>query len=350
MTTLSGAAGADVSDRPSAPGALVEMRGVSKWFPIKRGIFPRRVGWIKAVDGVDLQIAPGRTLALVGESGCGKSTLGLTLLRLHEPTAGQIWFNGEEITHLSRAGFQKYRQKMQIIFQDPYSSMNPRLTIGQTLLEGMQVHRIGGSRAEQIDRLRDLLPHVGMDPEVMDRYPHEFSGGQRQRLSIARALAVEPSLLVCDEAVSALDVSVQAQILNLLKDLQRDRGLGYLFITHNLSVVEYLADEVAVMYLGRIVEYAPAEQLFADPKHPYTQALLKSAPPVDPEHPELPVALEGDVPSPSNPPSGCHFHPRCPCCFDRCPIETPPLYPVDAGRVSRCFLSDPANFSDSPQQ
>ncbi|MDQ2731322.1 MAG: ABC transporter ATP-binding protein [Armatimonadota bacterium] len=326
--------------------SLVELRGLSKWFPIKKGVFPHTVGWIKAVDGVDLTIAPGRTLALVGESGCGKSTLGLSLLRLHEPTAGSIHYEGQDITHMGRAQLQPYRKKMQIIFQDPYSSLNPRLTIGETLLEGMQVHHVGHTRQERVDRLKELLPQVGMPADVMERYPHEFSGGQRQRLSIARALAVEPSLLVCDEAVSALDVSVQAQILNLLKDLQRQRGLAYLFITHNLSVVEYLADDVAVMYLGRVVEYAPTDQLFADPKHPYTQALLKSVPPVDPEKPDLPPALEGDVPSPAKPPSGCHFHPRCPYCFDRCPAENPELYAVPPDRLSRCFLQDPATTEE----
>ena len=321
---------------------LVELRGLSKYFPIKKGVFSTTVGWTRAVDRIDLQIPRGKTLALVGESGCGKSTLGLTLLQLHKPTAGSILYDGKDLTGLSGADLHPYRKRMQIIFQDPYSSLNPRLTIGETLMEGMRVHRVGATRAERQDRLRELLPQVGMSPEVVHRYPHEFSGGQRQRLSIARVLAVEPSLIVCDEAVSSLDVSVQAQILNLLKQLQADRGLTYLFITHNLSVVEYLADEVAVMYLGRIVERAPTEDLFSNPRHPYTEALLRSVPRTDPEGAAIPPALEGDVPSPANPPSGCHFHPRCPYCFDRCPVETPPLYPAGPGRISRCFLQDPA--------
>ena len=329
-----------VASGPGRGGTLLEARGLSKWFPVRKGVFPRTVGWVKAVDQVDLSIAPGRTLALVGESGCGKSTLGMTLLRLHRPTAGAIIYGGADITHIPGSRLQPYRQKMQIIFQDPYSSLNPRLSIGETLLEGMDVHRIGANRPERIERLRHLLPQVGMEPDVLDRYPHEFSGGQRQRLSIARALSVEPSLLVCDEAVSSLDVSVQSQILNLLKEIQAKRGLAYLFITHNLSVVQYLADTVAVMYLGRIVEYAKAEDLFQDPRHPYTQALLRSAPDTDPDRSELPTALEGDVPSTSRPPSGCHFHPRCPECFDRCRVEVPPLYPAGEGRVSRCFLED----------
>ena len=322
------------------PTPLLRLERIRKWFPIKKGVFPHTVGWVKAVDGVDLTIAPGKTLALVGESGCGKSTLGLTLLRLHEPTGGRIFYAGSEITSLPPRQFHPYRKKMQIIFQDPYSSLNPRLTVGETLLEGMTVHGIGSNRSERLDRLRDLLPQVGMAPDALTCYPHEFSGGQRQRLSIARALAVEPSLLVCDEAVSALDVSVQAQILNLLKELQAARGLTYLFITHNLSVVEYLADEVAVMYLGRIVERGPAEELFSSPAHPYTQALLKAAPDTNPEKSTLPPPLEGDVPSPAHPPAGCHFHPRCPYSFEPCPIRTPELYPAGPGRQSRCFLNE----------
>jgi oligopeptide/dipeptide ABC transporter ATP-binding protein len=319
---------------------LVELNGLCKWFPIRKGVFPRTVGWVKAVDGVDLRIQRGRTMALVGESGCGKSTLGLTLLRLHEATHGRILFNEVDITHLGRAALQPYRKQMQVVFQDPYSSLNPRLNIGEALLEGMEVHRIGTKRSDRMDRLAELLPQVGMSPDVMDRYPHEFSGGQRQRLSIARALVLEPSLIVCDEAVSALDVSVQAQILNLLKDLQASRQLTYLFITHNLSVVEYLADEVAVMYLGQIVEAAPAEELFANPKHPYTQALLKSAPILDPDHVEPPPPLEGDVPSPAHPPAGCYFHPRCPRRFEPCSVRSPGLYACGPEHASRCFLDE----------
>ncbi|MDB5913755.1 MAG: dipeptide transporter ATP-binding protein [Ramlibacter sp.] len=316
--------------------ALVVAQGLVKHFPVRRGLFGRVSGQVRAVDGVDLRIAPGDTLGVVGESGCGKSTLGRLLLRLIEPTAGHVSFEGRDIGGLDAAQLRAQRRAMQIIFQDPYSSLNPRMTVGQTLAEPLRLHRLHPGREQQ--RVQELLHTVGLAPEHALRYPHEFSGGQRQRIGIARALAVEPRLIVCDEAVSALDVSVQAQVVNLLQDLQRSLGLAYVFIAHDLAVVKHIATRVAVMYLGRIVETADKGALFANPRHPYTQALLAAIPKPDPgARGERPV-LGGDVPSPLNPPSGCHFHTRCPHAQPVCSEQTPVLEATADGHAAACHF------------
>jgi peptide/nickel transport system ATP-binding protein len=318
---------------------LLRVEALQTWFPIRAGLFQRVVGQVRAVDGVDLEIPAGRTLALVGESGCGKTTVGRSLLRLEEPQAGRIWFDGVDIATLSRAELRPYRRSMQIIFQDPMASLDPRMRIRDAIAEGMQAFGIGADEAERTQRVASLLERVQLDPRQMWRYPHEFSGGQRQRICIARALAVEPRLVVCDEATSALDVSIQAQILNLLRSLQEEFGLSYLFITHDLGVVRYLADRVAVMYLGQIVEYGDTERIFEAPRHPYTQGLLAAVPSVDPERRSAAVHVVGDVPSPASPPAGCRFHTRCPRAFERCALEAPRVYSVSDGG-SRCFLED----------
>jgi peptide/nickel transport system ATP-binding protein len=318
---------------------LLRVEALQTWFPIRAGLFQRVVGQVRAVDGVDLEIPAGRTLALVGESGCGKTTVGRSLLRLEEPQAGRIWFDGVDIATLSRAELRPYRRSMQIIFQDPMASLDPRMRIRDAIAEGMQAFGIGADEAERTQRVASLLERVQLDPRQMWRYPHEFSGGQRQRICIARALAVEPRLVVCDEATSALDVSIQAQILNLLRSLQQEFGLSYLFITHDLGVVRYLADRVAVMYLGQIVEYGDTERIFEAPRHPYTQGLLAAVPSVDPERRGVEVHVVGDVPSPASPPAGCRFHTRCPRAFERCALEAPRVYSVSDGG-SRCFLED----------
>jgi len=320
---------------------LLRVEGLRTWFPIRAGVLQRTVGHVRAVDGVDLSVPRGRTLALVGESGCGKTTVGRSILRLVEPTGGRVCFEGVDLLTLPKPALRPYRRAIQIVFQDPLGSLDPRMRIRDVVAEGMNAFRIGANERERTDRVAELLRHVRLDPSQMTRYPHELSGGQRQRVCIARALALGPKLLICDEAVSALDVSIQAQILNLLRDLQVELGLSYLFITHDLGVVRYLADRVAVMYLGQIVEDAATETLFADPQHPYTQALLSAVPSVDPGRRGMAVHLRGDVPSPATPPTGCRFHTRCPVVFERCRTETPPLYPVQEGG-SRCFLSDPA--------
>jgi peptide/nickel transport system ATP-binding protein len=325
--------------RPS--DALLRVEGLRTWFPIRKGLFRRTVGHVRAVDGVDLEIRRGETLALVGESGCGKTTVGRSLLRLVEPTAGRIWFDGVDLVGLSRDQLRPYRRAIQIVFQDPVGSLDPRMRVRDAIAEGMETFAIGASDAERTDRVAALLERVQLDPRAMWRYPHEFSGGQRQRICIARALAVEPRLLVCDEATSALDVSIQAQILNLLQRLQDELGLTYLFIAHDLGLVRYLADRVSVMYLGQIVEEGATERIFSGPQHPYTRALLAAMPSLDPARRNAAARLSGDVPSPSAPPSGCRFHTRCPEVFDRCPAEEPPCYATADG-VSRCFLSDPA--------
>jgi peptide/nickel transport system ATP-binding protein len=331
----------------TTPTPVVRLEGLTVHFPIRRGLFKRTVGYVRAVDGVDLDIHRGQTLALVGESGCGKTTLGKALLQLIRPTAGHILLDGHDLTGLSRRTLHPYRRRLQIIFQDPYTALDPRMMVGEIVMEGMAAHGIGRSRQEREARVQTILTQVGLDPEMINRYPHEFSGGQRQRLGIARCLAVEPDFIVCDEATSALDVSVQAQILNLLATLQAKLGLTYLFITHNLGVVEYLADEVAVMYLGRIVERGHTEEVFDHPRHPYTQALLSAVPKLDPESGVAKIRLAGEVPSPSHPPSGCHFHPRCPYVMPRCRTHYPPAYQVSASHPVRCFLYDSATAQPS---
>jgi oligopeptide/dipeptide ABC transporter ATP-binding protein len=318
---------------------LIQVKGLRTWYPIRRGVFQRVVGHVKAVDGVTFDIPEGETLALVGESGCGKTTAGKSILRLVDPTAGEILYGETDLTRLPETELRPLRQDLQVIFQDPYSSLDPRLTIAETLTEGMEIHRLGADRAERRERAASLLGRVGLNPDALERYPHEFSGGQRQRVGIARALAVEPKFIVCDEPVSALDVSVQAQILNLLRDLQDEFRLTYLFITHDLGVVEYLADAVAVMYLGKIVESAPCEALFDSPLHPYTQALLSAVPVPNPKARSSRIVLKGDVPSPVNPPSGCHFHPRCPIAEPECARRVPRLVDVGGGHQVTCLVA-----------
>jgi peptide/nickel transport system ATP-binding protein len=333
----------------SAPGAetLLRVEGLRTWFPIKRGLFQRTTGHVQAVTDIDLEISAGSTLALVGESGCGKTTAGRSILRLTPAQAGRVLFDGVDLMTLDAAALRSYRRQVQIIFQDPTASLNPRMRVRDSVAEGMQSFGIGEDEAERTARVEALFERVQLDPAQIWRYPHEFSGGQRQRICIARALAVEPRLIVCDEAVSGLDVSIQAQILNLLRDLQRDLGLAYLFITHDLGVVRYLADQVAVMYLGRIVESGPTERIFADPRHPYTRALLASAPSVNPDERNAAPPVLGDVPSPSNPPAGCPFHPRCPSVMEVCRTQAPPEVAWPEGRV-RCFLEGPDDPVSGP--
>ena len=316
---------------------VIAVDGLRKFFPIRRGLLNRRVGDVRAVDGVSFSIAGGETLGLVGESGCGKSTVGRAVLRLIEPSAGTIAINGKDITTASKQDLRGLRRQMQIVFQDPFSSLNPRIKAGDIVGEPLKVHGVG-RRDERDARVAQLFERVGLRPAQMNNYPHQFSGGQRQRVSIARALALDPAFIVADEPVSALDVSIQAQVINLLMDLQRERGLSYLFISHNLAVVEHIAHRVAVMYLGRIVEYAEKVALFAKPLHPYTEALLAAVPLPDPAMKRVRHRVEGDVPSPINPPSGCHFHPRCPYAEARCRVEAPALRDVGAGRLVACHL------------
>jgi peptide/nickel transport system ATP-binding protein len=332
------AASPEKSVQASAAGVplIVEVTNLKVHFPIRKGLFKRTVGYVKAVDGVSLAIPAGRTLALVGESGCGKTTAGKALLRLILPTDGRVVFAGTELSSLSRQALRKGRGAMQIIFQDPYASLNPRMRIADILSEGMRSLGVGRDEKERTARMATLLEQVGLPLETLSRYPHEFSGGQRQRIAIARALAVEPKLIVCDEPTSALDVSVQAQILNLLKSLQDRLGIAYLFITHNISIVEYLAHEVAVMYLGRIVERGTAEEVLGSPKHPYTQALLSAVPTVQGRR-EI-IRLSGELPSPAHPPAGCHFHPRCPKAMPECREAYPEEITLEGGRTVNCIL------------
>jgi oligopeptide/dipeptide ABC transporter ATP-binding protein len=317
--------------------SILEVTDLKKHFPVRRGLLQRAIAQIKAVDGVSFGLAAGETLCLVGESGCGKSTVGRLILRLIDATAGNILFKGENITALSREAMRRKRQALQIVFQDPYASLNPRLTAGTIVGEPLEnFDRL--SRAERAARVKELLRRVGLGGDAVNKYPFEFSGGQRQRLGIARALALSPSVIVADEPVSALDVSVQAQVLNLMMDLQQELGLAYLFISHDLGVVEHMADRVAVMYLGRIVEIADKEQLFASPRHPYTRALISAAPLPDPAAKRERIVLEGDVPSPMTPPSGCHFHTRCPFAVARCRAEYPELRSGGEGHRFACHL------------
>jgi oligopeptide/dipeptide ABC transporter ATP-binding protein len=324
----------------TASAPLVKVEGLTTWFPIKRGLFRRTVGFVRAVDGVDLEIQAGKTLALVGESGCGKTTVGRSILGLVPSRAGHVWFEGQDLRALDQDALRPLRRKLQIVFQDPMASLDPRMRVRDIIAEGMESFGIGASEDERTERVVAALRRVQLDPDHLWRYPHEFSGGQRQRIGVARALAVEPQLIVCDEAVSALDVSIQAQILNLLSDLQDELGLAYLFITHDLSVVRYLADHVAVMYLGQIVECGETARIFEAPAHPYTQGLLAAAPSIDPHKRGIQARVQGDVPSPAAPPPGCRFHTRCGLAFERCPREEPRLYPIAGGGASRCFLSE----------
>jgi oligopeptide/dipeptide ABC transporter ATP-binding protein len=317
--------------------ALLEARGLSRHFVVRRSLFGKPLAEVKAVDGVDLDIRAGETLALVGESGCGKSTLGRLLLRLIEPSGGAVTFEGRNLLAMPDRELRAMRRHAQLIFQDPFASLNPRMTVGATLAEPLILHALVSSR--DLDaRIAELLRQVGLRPEHANRYPHEFSGGQRQRIVIARALASEPRLIVCDEPVSALDVSIRAQILNLLRDLQQNLGLALVFISHDLAVVKHIADRIAVMYLGRIVETGPADSVFAEPRHPYTRALLSSIPVTVPNRARRRLILEGDVPSPIAPPSGCHLHPRCPHARDPCSLEAPELGGDDAGHAVACHL------------
>lgn len=318
---------------------LLEVQDLRVHFPVKQGVFARASQSLKAVDGVTLQVGSGEALGLVGESGCGKTTLGRAVLRLVAPTGGRVVFDGQDITALPARELRGWRRQFQMIFQDPYSSLDPRLPVGESIGEALDIHRLAPDRAARAQRIGGLLESVGLRPEHASRYPHEFSGGQRQRIGIARALAVEPRLIVCDEPVSALDVSVQAQVINLLQDLQQQRNLALLFISHDLAVVEHLCARVAVMYLGRIVETGPSRELTATPKHPYTQALLSAVPVVDPDSRRSRVVLGGDVPSPLDPPSGCPFHPRCPVAEARCRQEVPALRDLGSGRLAACHLA-----------
>jgi oligopeptide transport system ATP-binding protein len=321
---------------------LVKVRQLKKYFPITRGVFQRRVGDIKAVDGVDFDIYKGETLGLVGETGSGKTTVGRTLLRLYEPTGGEISFEGNNLLELSSGELRHVRRRMQMIFQDPYASLNPRMTVGSIVGEPLEVHRVAHGK-EKRERVQELLRLVGLNPYFVNRYPHEFSGGQRQRIGVARALALNPDLIVCDEPISALDVSIQAQVVNLLEDLQDQLELTYLFIAHDLSMVRHISDRVAVMYLGKIMELADRNEIYLNPLHPYTQALMSAVPVPDPvvEEKRQRIILEGDVPSPASPPQGCNFSTRCPKAIDICSDVEPEFVDVGGGHYCACHLVEP---------
>lgn len=326
---------------------LLEVKNLQKHFPIKSGLLQRTTGWVKAVDDISFHIYEGEAFGLVGESGCGKTTAGRTILRLIEPTGGSVIFNDVDVATIPKNELKQMRQEMQIIFQDPYSSLDPRMPVGESIAEGLRIHT-DMSAEERYDLVVQMLTRVGMRADHARRYPHEFSGGQRQRIGIARALAVNPKFIVCDEPVSALDVSIQASVLNLLEELQDDFGLTYLFIAHNLSVVEHFSDRVGVMYLGKMAEMAAREDLFKNPLHPYTQALMSAIPIPDPKQRKKRIILEGDVPSPINPPTGCRFHTRCPLAFDRCKSEEPEFKDYGDDHFAACHLLDEGRSSRLP--
>lgn len=332
-----------MSTNPKTGEVLLSVKNLVKRFPVRGGILNREIAAVQAVSNISFDIKRGETLGLVGESGCGKSTLGRCILRLIEPTSGEVWYKGRDITKVDATEMRKLRRSMQIIFQDPYASLNPRMTIESILSEPLEIHGLATTREEKRKRIFKLLDIVGLRREAISRYPHEFSGGQRQRICIARALAVEPEFIVCDEPVSALDVSIQAQIVNLMQDLQKELGLTYLFIAHDLKVVEHISNRVAVMYLGKIAEIAEAEELYQNPRHPYTQALLSAIPLPDPEYKKERIILSGDVPSPLNPPSGCYFHPRCPKMQEQCKASWPQLENVKSSssiHQASCFFAN----------
>jgi len=316
---------------------LISIKNLVKYFPIKKGVFRNTVGWVKAVDDVSFDIYSGETLGLVGESGCGKSTTAMTILRLEEPTGGDIVYQGKNLAKISKNNMRKYRKDLQIIFQDPYSSLDPRMKIKDIIAEGLAAHHILNKK-KRYKKVAEILERVGIVPEYMERFPHEFSGGQRQRIGIARALALDPKIIICDEAVSALDVSIRSQIINLFKELQREFHLTYLFIAHDLSVIKYISDRVAVMYLGKIVEIAPKDIFFQNTLHPYAQALVSAVPVPNPDFKKKRIILKGDVPSPANPPEGCRFHPRCSKAMDICSKKEPLLKEIEKNHFVACHL------------
>jgi len=328
-----------MSNNGNSRQKLVEIRDLKMWFPIMRGVLRRHVADVKAVDGLNFDVYQGETLGLVGESGCGKSTTGRAILQLYRPTAGSVLFEGQDLIMIKGEDLRKMRRRMQMIFQDPYASLNPRMTVGSIVAEPLEVHNIG-TKSERLDRVRELLQVVGLNPYFINRYPHEFSGGQRQRIGVARALAVNPAFIVCDEPISALDVSIQAQVINLLEDLQERFGLTYLFIAHDLSVVRHISNRIAVMYLGKIMELADRDELYRNPMHPYSQALLSAVPIPDPviEEKRHRIILEGDVPSPVNPPKGCNFCTRCPKALDMCREQEPEFRDYGGGHWVACWL------------
>lgn len=327
-----------VDVRGKVPRELVQVKSLKKYFPIRKGLFHRVCNWVQAVDDVSFTIREGECLGLVGESGCGKTTVGRTMLRLIEPSAGEVLFDGQNVFSLDESSLKSLRARMQLIFQDPYASLDPRMPVGESVVEGLKIQNVG-SMNDRYDVMIHTLRKVGLEPYHARRYPHEFSGGQRQRIGIARALALNPDFIVCDEPVSALDVSIQSQVLNILKELQESLNLTYLFVAHNLSLVEHISDRVAVMYLGRVVELASRETLFSNPLHPYTQALMSAIPAPDPTIRTSRIILPGDVPSPSDPPSGCRFHPRCWLAREECKRQSPEFKEVNPGHYAACWLA-----------